>query len=75
MLPGLIIRVFGLMLLGGTLAFVLLVMISPYRLERLSSFLNPWDHVSNTDAQLSQAIIAHLRNCADTQHSCSGQTE
>jgi cell division protein FtsW len=39
----------------------LLVWVSPYRLERVTSFLNPWEHVQDSGYQLAQALIAFGR--------------
>lgn len=50
------------MLLGGVaVAFVLLVISAPYRLERLVSFLDPWADPFATGYQLTQALIAFGR--------------
>lgn len=61
----------GMLFLGGVrlwrfvalLAFVVLVLggaalSSPYRLERLTTFLNPWADPFNSGFQLTQALIA-----------------
>lgn len=66
--------VMGMLFLGGAsllpfvlllgmvgLGFVLLVIFSPYRLERVISFLNPWEDPFNSGYQLSQALIAFGR--------------
>ncbi|MCF8003576.1 MAG: putative lipid II flippase FtsW [Chromatiaceae bacterium] len=42
--------------IGAGLA--LLIWIEPYRLERVTSFINPFDDPFNTDYQLSHALIA-----------------
>lgn len=42
-------------------AFVLLVMTSPYRMQRLTAFLNPWDDPFGSGFQLTQALIAFGR--------------
>ena len=65
---------FGMLFLGGaplwqfaTLlvlaigALVGLVVISPYRLERVTTFLNPWAHAQDSGYQLAQALIAFGR--------------
>ena len=44
---------------GVTLAS--LAVLSPYRLQRLTSFMNPWDDPYNTGFQLTQALIAFGR--------------
>jgi cell division protein FtsW len=48
-----------LMSLAGALA--LLAMTSPYRLQRLTSFLNPWADPYDSGFQLTQALIAFGR--------------
>ena len=66
--------VMGLLFLGGVslmpFAFLLgvvgaglvaLVVLSPYRWARVTSFLNPWEDPFNTGYQLSQALIAFGR--------------
>ncbi|SDS70191.1 cell division-specific peptidoglycan biosynthesis regulator FtsW [Halopseudomonas litoralis] len=45
--------------LGGLAA--LLVIFEPYRLQRLTSFLNPWNDPYGTGYQLTQALIAFGR--------------
>ena len=45
--------------LGGLAA--LLVLFEPYRLQRLTSFLNPWNDPYGTGYQLTQALIAFGR--------------
>lgn len=65
---------FGMLFLGGAplWQFAVLVAIagaglgaliwmSPYRLERVTSFLNPWEHVQDSGYQLAQALIAFGR--------------
>ncbi|MFV2055600.1 MAG: putative lipid II flippase FtsW [Thiohalomonadales bacterium] len=55
---GMRIRQF-VMLLGVMLAgFTIVAMAAPYRMERLRSFLNPWEDPFNTGFQLTQALIA-----------------
>ena len=44
---------------GVTLAS--LAVLSPYRLQRLTSFMNPWDDPYNSGFQLTQALIAFGR--------------
>ena len=53
--------IFGLMvsLLIGAMA--LLAVTSPYRMERLTAFLNPWADPFNSGFQLTQALIAFGR--------------
>ncbi len=65
---------FGLLFLGGaplwqfavllgsaSVVLASLIWISPYRLERVTSFLNPWEHAKDSGYQLSQALIAFGR--------------
>ncbi|MBN2885337.1 MAG: putative lipid II flippase FtsW [Chromatiaceae bacterium] len=69
-----IATVMGLLFLGGVslapfivllgavgAGLVALVYLSPYRLERVTSFVNPFDDPFDTDFQLSQALIAFGR--------------
>lgn len=42
----------------GLAAFALLALSSPYRLERLTTFLNPWADPFDSGFQLTQALIA-----------------
>lgn len=57
-LGGLNTRLFaGLILLLG-LGFVVLVMIAPYRLQRVTSYLDPWSDPYGAGYQLSHALIA-----------------
>lgn len=70
----LLITAFGLLFLGGAplwqfvlllgsagLAAVILVLVSPYRMARVTSFLDPWADPLNSGYQLSQALIAFGR--------------
>jgi cell division protein FtsW len=52
---------FGLVAVAGMGGMVLLTVVSPYRLSRVTSFLNPWDDPFNTGFQLVQALIAFGR--------------
>ena len=65
---------FGMLFLGGAplwqfaallmlaiSALLALIWVSPYRLERVTSFLNPWEHVRDSGYQLTQALIAFGR--------------
>lgn len=67
----LLATVMALLLLGGVALWpfallfstigaglALLIWIEPYRLERVTSFINPFDDPFNTDYQLSHALIA-----------------
>ncbi len=70
----LLMTAFGMLFLGGAPlwqfasllmlaigALVGLVVISPYRLERVTTFLNPWEHAQDSGYQLAQALIAFGR--------------
>ena len=52
---------FGILLLLIGVAFVGLAVSSPYRLERLTTFLNPWADPFASGFQLTQALIAFGR--------------
>ncbi len=45
-------------LAGMAIAFGVLVLLAPYRLQRLYAFLNPWEHAYTSGFQLTQALIA-----------------
>ncbi len=47
----------GLIAVAGT-AFAALALLSPYRLQRLTAFIDPWNDPFNTDFQLTQSLIA-----------------
>ncbi len=70
----LLMTAFGMLFLGGAplwqfalllslaiAALASLVWVSPYRLERVTSFLNPWEHAQDSGYQLAQALIAFGR--------------
>lgn len=52
------LRDFAVFALVGAVGFVLLTVTSPYRLERLTGFLNPWSHPFDSGFQLTQSLIA-----------------
>ena len=52
---------FGVLLVLVALALALLAVSSPYRLLRLTTFLNPWAHAFNSGYQLTQSLIAFGR--------------
>ncbi len=60
-LAGVRLWLFGLLVAaaGGMLA--LLAVTSPYRMERLTTFMNPWADPFNSGFQLTQALIAFGR--------------
>ena len=49
---------FGLLVLLVSAAMAVLAVTSPYRMERLTTFLNPWADPFNSGFQLTQALIA-----------------
>jgi cell division protein FtsW len=60
-LGGVVLYQFAILIGLAGIAGGLLVFFSPYRWERVTTFLNPWDDPYNTDFQLSQALIAFGR--------------
>jgi cell division protein FtsW len=49
------------MVLGVVFAMAALAITSPYRLQRLTTFLNPWVHAYSSGYQLTQSLIAFGR--------------
>lgn len=60
-LGGVRLWLFGLLLLMAVGALAMLAVTSPYRMERLTTFLNPWADPFNSGFQLTQALIAFGR--------------
>lgn len=60
-LGGVRLRLFGALVLLALGLMALLAITSPYRLERLTAFLNPWADPFNSGFQLTQALIAFGR--------------
>ncbi|TXT27278.1 MAG: cell division protein FtsW [Gallionellaceae bacterium] len=60
-LGGFNIKVFGALVLALPVAFAALVVISPYRLQRVTGFLDPWSDPFGKGYQLSHALIAFGR--------------
>lgn len=52
---------FGVLLVSVAAAAALLILTSPYRLQRLTGFLNPWADPFDKGFQLTQALIAFGR--------------
>ncbi len=52
---------FALLMSGAGAVLAALVIFSPYRLARVTSFLNPWADVEGAGYQLAQALIAFGR--------------
>jgi cell division protein FtsW len=57
-LAGVPMRQFLLWVIIVTLALSLLIVLAPYRMERLTTFINPWADPFNSGFQLTQALIA-----------------
>jgi len=57
-LAGVPMKQFVLWLVIVSMALVLLVVLAPYRLARLTTFVNPWADPFNSGFQLTQALIA-----------------
>ncbi len=60
-LGGFNLKVFGLLLLALPVAFAVLIISSPYRLQRVTSFMDPWADPYGKGYQLSHALIAFGR--------------
>ncbi len=60
-LGGVALWQFALLLLSAGVALAGLVIWSPYRLQRVTGFLDPWADVNNSGYQLAQALIAFGR--------------
>jgi cell division protein FtsW len=52
---------FGLLFGGLIISGALLVYFEPYRMKRVTSFLNPWEDPRNTGFQLIQALVSFER--------------
>lgn len=57
-LAGVQLRYFILLLATAAAALIVLAVTSPYRMERLTGFLNPWSDQFGSGYQLTQALIA-----------------
>ena len=57
-LSGIQLSRFALIASFALIAFALLAVIEPYRLQRLLSFANPWDFKYSSGYQLTQSLIA-----------------
>jgi cell division protein FtsW len=60
-LGGVVLYQFITLILFSAAAGFALIFFTPYRWQRMTTFLNPWDDPFNTDFQLSQALIAFGR--------------
>ncbi|MCL1123596.1 cell division protein FtsW [Shewanella surugensis] len=52
---------FFALILTGVLAFVALVLLEPYRMRRVTSFLDPWQDPFGSGYQLTQSLMAYGR--------------
>jgi cell division protein FtsW len=57
-LGGVQLWLFGLLVTSAVGSLAMLAITSPYRMERLTAFLNPWADPFNSGFQLTQALIA-----------------
>lgn len=60
-LGGVAVWQFGLLISMASVTLAGLVYFSPYRLQRIATFLNPWDDPFGSGYQLTQALIAFGR--------------
>jgi len=60
-LGGFNLKVFGGLLIALPLAFAALIMFSPYRMQRMVSFMDPWSDPYGKGYQLSHSLIAFGR--------------
>lgn len=60
-LAGVRLRYYAVMVGIVLIAFAALAVLSPYRLQRLTTFLNPWQHQFSSGYQLTQSLIAFGR--------------
>jgi cell division protein FtsW len=60
-LGGMQLRPFVIMLIVILIAFAILAISEPYRMARLTTFLNPWANPYNSGYQLTQSLIAFGR--------------
>ena len=52
---------FMVLILLGVVTFVLLVLFEPYRMRRVTSFMDPWDDPFGSGYQLTQSLMAYGR--------------
>lgn len=60
-LAGMRLRHFGLLLTVALILLAIIAISAPYRIARLTSFLNPWERPFDTGYQLTQSLIAFGR--------------
>jgi cell division protein FtsW len=54
-------RLFAFLIIAMVIAFAFLIWSSPYRWERITSYMDPWQHAFGKGYQLSHALIAFGR--------------
>jgi cell division protein FtsW len=52
---------FFALILAGAMAFVALVLLEPYRMRRVTSFMDPWQDPFGSGYQLTQSLMAYGR--------------
>jgi cell division protein FtsW len=52
---------FFMLIFAGVMAFVALVVLEPYRMRRVTSFMDPWQDPFGTGYQLTQSLMAYGR--------------
>ncbi|MBT1446506.1 cell division protein FtsW [Shewanella sp. JM162201] len=50
---------FFMLIFAGVMAFVALVVLEPYRMRRVTSFMDPWEDPFGTGYQLTQSLMAY----------------
>lgn len=60
-LAGVRLRIFAIVMTGAVGLLALLAISSPYRLARLTTFIDPWQHQYGSGYQLTQSLIAFGR--------------
>ena len=60
-LPGARVVQFALMILMGVAALVMLILFEPYRMRRVTSFMDPWADPFGSGYQLTQSLMAFGR--------------
>jgi cell division protein FtsW len=60
-LGGLKARLFALLIVGLLIAFAVMIIVSPYRRDRVFGFMDPWADAFGRGYQLSHSLIAFGR--------------
>jgi cell division protein FtsW len=60
-LGGINVRLFAILIGVMVVAFIILIWSSPYRLERITSYMDPWQNAFGKGYQLSHSLIAFGR--------------